>query len=272
MAMNYTEAELRRLGDGDLAKIVADVHAVFEKRHPDLNDIVLPSAEDQDSQLRDAMRPFVQEYSAAKIHTPDLIDHTWQGIWKVIGERVGYEYQVPACDRTPEELAKLQEKGRAVLLLPSDIYTSNGLVRLGKAFPLIRSWTTDPKQIVEVSHRSVEGGSIDIEMSPDAPYITSRGYREQELVDRITADGKHGMRLPTYLVGSEFSQLLTGQYFDINTRSRLPGSYCEGRVLIANFNSEGKAYVDGYRLPQGHGTVLGGRSEGVTKELKSLIL
>lgn len=279
MAMNYNERELRRLGDGDLADIVANVHAAFLKRHPDLNDIALLSQlaaneapakltpADQDRQLRDAMRPFVQEYSAAKVHTPNLINHTWQGLWKVIGKAIGFKYKVPLCDRTTEELARLQKESRAVLLLPGNIYTPDGLVRLGGAFPLMRSWTTDPKEVVKISHSSTEGGSIDIEMSLDAPYRTSEGYRQQELVDRITVDGRSGQRFPTYLVGSEFSQLLTGQYFDINTWSRLPGSSYEGNLLDAAsfFHSGGRAVILSRWGPQLQFPFLGGRSEGVKR-------
>ncbi len=219
---------------------------------------------DQDRQLRDAMRPFVQEYSAAAVHTPDLINQTWQGIWKVIGERVEYAYQVPACDRTPEELAQLQKESRAVLLLPSDIYTPEGLVRLGRTFPLMRSWTTDPKEAARISHGSNTGGCIDIEMNPYAPYRTSKGYNQQELVDRIIADGRGGQRLPTYLVGSQFSQLLTERYFDINTWSRLLGSSHGGSMLCAYFYSGGEASVN-YWDPQNQYPYLGGRSEGVKR-------
>ena len=42
MAMNYSERELRRLGDNDLAKMQAVIHGVFKQRHPDMKDIALP--------------------------------------------------------------------------------------------------------------------------------------------------------------------------------------------------------------------------------------
>src|SRR5438105_625108 len=48
---------------------------------------------DQDRQLTEALSPFAQEYKAAKVYTPDLINSTWQGMWKVIGERAEHEYQ-----------------------------------------------------------------------------------------------------------------------------------------------------------------------------------
>lgn len=219
----------------------------------------------QDRQLRDALRPFVQEYKDAKVHTPELVDHTWQKMWGEIGRVVDFKYQVPSCDRTTEELAKLQQEGKAVLLLPDDIYTPEGLVRLGRAFPLMRSWTTNPENAAKISYGSNIGGSIDIEMSLDAPYRTSKGYKQKELVDKIAADKRAGQRLPTYLVGSQFSQLLTGHYFDENTWSRLPESFRGGRMLRAGFFSGGEVSVGSRWGPGVQSPRLGGRSEGVKK-------
>ncbi len=218
----------------------------------------------QDRQLRDAFSPFVQEYRDARVHTPELVNHTWQNIWVEIGRVVDFTYQVPSCDRTTKELAKLQKENKAVLLLPDDIYTPEGLVRLGKAFPLMRSWATNLEHASEISYGSNKGGSIDIEMSLDAPYRTSRGYNQKELVAKIAADKRAGQRLPTYFVGSEFSQLLTGHYFDENTCSRLPESFCEGDMLNARFDSDGEASVDAIWDPEDQYPSLGGRSEGVS--------
>lgn len=129
----------------------------------------------------------------------------------------------------------------------------------------MRSWTTDPKEVARISHGSNTDGCIDIEMSPDAPYRTSRGYNQEGLVAQIAADARAGQRLPTYFVGSQFSHLLTGHYFDENTWSRLPGSFRGGAVLNASFRSDGGVRVDGswsaeYQLP-----AVGGRSEGVKR-------
>lgn len=44
MSMNYTEHELRKLGDSDLAKVISGVHDAFKKRHPDVQDILLPKS------------------------------------------------------------------------------------------------------------------------------------------------------------------------------------------------------------------------------------
>lgn len=219
----------------------------------------------QDRQLRGALLSFVQEYRDAKVCTPELVNHTWQNMWRVIGQIADFTYQVPACDRTEEELAQLQEKNRAALLLPSDIYTPDGLVRLGRAFPLMRSWTTDPKEVARISHGSNTGGCIDIEMSLDAPYRTSRGYNQKGLVAKIAADARAGQRLPTYFVGSQFSHLLTGHYFDENTWSRLPESFSGGSLLDAHFYSDGGVSVLILWSAEGRSPVLGGRSEGVKR-------
>lgn len=219
----------------------------------------------QDRKLRDALRPFVQEYRVAKVHTPELVNRTWQDMWGEIGRTVDFTYQVPSCDRTPEELAKLQQEGKAVLLLPDDIYTPEGLVRLGRAFPLMISWFTNPEHAAKISYGSNTGGSIDIEMSPDAPYRTPKGYRQEELVAKIAADKRAGQRLPTYFIGSQLSKLLTGHYFDENTWSRLPESFHGGLMLNAYFSSGGRVGVNYYWYPGDQNPHLGGRSEGVKK-------
>lgn len=43
MAMQYNKEGLTRLGDHDLAKIIEGAHDAFRKRHPDMNDLPLPS-------------------------------------------------------------------------------------------------------------------------------------------------------------------------------------------------------------------------------------
>jgi len=42
MSLRFSERELRRLGDKDLAQIQHGLHAAFKERHPELGDIALP--------------------------------------------------------------------------------------------------------------------------------------------------------------------------------------------------------------------------------------
>lgn len=220
----------------------------------------------RDKELRDSLRPFVAKYKSAGIHTPGLIDDTWGNMWKVIGEAVNFAYKVPHCDRSPGELAELKVQNRAALLLPDDIYTPEGLVRLGKAFPLMRSRITEPSQAGNILHKWDTGGCIDIEMSPNAPY---RGYTQEELlVATNKAGGRYGQRLPTYLIGSQFSKILTEHYFDEKTGSRLLGSSLKGIMLASGgFFNDGRMSIDNGWLVDGRNPSLGGRTEGVKKAI-----
>jgi len=218
---------------------------------------------EQFRRLRGVLLSFVREYKGNQVHTPTLIDDTWQNIWEAIGKSVGHQYQVSSCDRTTKELAQLRREDRTVLLLPDDIYTQEGLMRLGRVFRLMRSWITKPEGVVEILNGSMQGGCIDIEISPDAPYRSPRGYNQDEITQQIEGDKRFGQRLPTYLVASQFSYLLTGQNFDQNTWSLLPGSSWRNtkRGLGANFDSNGRVFVSDWN-PQGRHPRLGGRSEG----------
>lgn len=222
-----------------------------------------PNETIQDRDFIKSFFPFIQEYKTAKVYTPELVDYTWQGIWKNIGEAVGYSYKVPRCDRTPEELQELKVAGRSALLLPTDIYTPGGLMRFAKAFPSMKAFFGVFNEAVYVSYRSDKGGCIDIEMSIDAPFRGRRwGYNRKELWQRIKDDGRIDQRLPTYVMGSQFSELLTGHYFDSSgTSSRLTGSVYRGEELEVWFKSDGQLHYlachpDVCRLS------LGGRSEG----------
>jgi hypothetical protein len=61
MAMNYSEKELRRLGDKDLAKIILGVHDVFKQRHPDMQDIPLSKVIIASEAPKVEIIPFTQE-------------------------------------------------------------------------------------------------------------------------------------------------------------------------------------------------------------------
>lgn len=82
----------------------------------------------------------ISEYKEGPL-TPELVNVTWQKIWKKWGENVSHTFQVPSCDRTPEDLAKLQKEGKTVLLIPDEVYTKEGLVLLGRIFPKMQSWS-----------------------------------------------------------------------------------------------------------------------------------
>lgn len=204
----------------------------------------------------------ISEYKARPL-TPELVDRTWQTIWKVWGENINHTFQVPSCDRTSEGLVGLREKGRAVLLVPDELYTKEGLILLGRMFPTMQSWSVMEGTTVTNDHD--KGGSIDIEMDIDAP---NRNTNEMQAMDTLKREGRRGQRLTTFIVGSQFSKLSSGRYLEESfTWSRVPGSRDGIHVLNAGFSSDGSLYVDWSLGSQNRYPLLGFRSEGVKESL-----
>src|SRR3989344_2880420 len=125
----------------------------------------------------DFLAQVIREYKTTS-HTPELIYKTWQAIWNAWGEPIGHSFDVPACDRTSEQLEALRAEVRGVLLVPDEIYTKEGLALLGRIFPKMGNWSVGENTTV-VNEREGEG-CIDVEMTVDAPYRTDRGYMERQ--------------------------------------------------------------------------------------------
>ncbi len=202
------------------------------------------------------LRRGVVEYKKG-LPTPELVNKTWQTVWKVWGERIGHTFEAPTCDRTSEELAQLQKENRGVVLVPEDVT----LKMLGQIFPEMRSWAVRPGDREELSYfgvgmgafptgqyitiGSVEdertgGGCIDIEMDVRVPH-TDELLNEHRIKELVQAQGRYGQRLKTYIVGSQFSKLLTGHHFGL---SRLPGSSYDGHSLIVDMSDGGFLRVE----------------------------
>lgn len=226
-----------------------------------------------DRLFRRSVAPFIQEYQSKSVEhklTPKLINDTWQAFWRGLGGVVDYKYRVPVCKLTQEKIDKIEEQRRTILLLPDDIFTPQGIVRLMKVFPL--NWTGDLKGLKEterISHNTKRGGCIDVENQLSAPYSVDGGYSEPELRKKIESGGRrYGQRLPTYMVASMFSQLVEGHPFDFNdTCSRLLGSsYYDGKeykTLVAEYDNSNKCINISNYDPQKRNTNMGGRSEGI---------
>ncbi len=163
------------------------------------------------------LTPVIEEYKTAEKHTPELIDYTWQKIWRAIGSAVDHTYEVPSCDRTIKELESFRAKKRRFMVLtPDEIYTPEGLARLATVLP-VKIYDSigiyKPEKITQISHNLAKGGCIDVEIDTRGDsdgYFLRYGDSEQQLASM----GKAGMRLPTFLVANIFSWLLNGFYFN----------------------------------------------------------
>lgn len=176
----------------------------------------------------------IREYKT-KPHKPELITATWQILWKAWGEKVSIIPTVPLCDRTKEELLELTQKNRMMVYVPDELAAGEDVRLLGRCFsPWMGQYITQKGYLVANEHNY--GGWYDIELNIDASYTDTT---EDQIKDIFALREISGQRLNTYIIGSLASNLFFGRYFDSGrTWSRLPGSYHNGLMIGAGFNSD----------------------------------
>ncbi len=170
---------------------------------------------------------------------PELVDHTFQTWWRVLGERINQTYEVPLCDRTKSELDRLRENEKGVLLLPHRIMTKIGLYELGLMFPL--TGYREREDTADIWNTYKGGGCVAVEMGSVPPLRDTTGLQVEEIFSRNEITGQ---RLATYFVGTHFSLEVTGHRFDEeSTSSRLLGSRNGSRPVRAHSNPDGKINI-----------------------------
>ncbi len=96
------------------------------------------------------------------------------------------------------------------------------------------------------------------------------GYSKDQLGEKIKSEGGHGIGICTYMIASKLYQLITGFPFDLDTFSRVPGSFYKKDVSLA-ISSTPKGY---FRVslcpPDRQFSSLGVRSELVINEKKHI--
>ena len=162
--------------------------------------------------------------------------------------------EVPAVDRSREELEALRQEGRMMVYNPGLSYAE-----LGKVFPKMNSYSV--REDSPIKDKASKPGWIDVEADIDAP---NRNTTQKELEELYKSQGRKGMRESTYIWAGQASKVLTDKYFDQDTTySRLLESSNDGQVVLAYFYPHGELRVHSYLFPQGRHPFLGGRSEGV---------
>lgn len=206
-----------------------------------------------DAVLRQAV---VVEYKT-KPHTPELITTTWQGIWKIWGERAGLAVVVPALAFTQGEIERHEQENDPVFYVPPEVT----LPILGKMFPEMRSYSVQKDSPVTVDSRHI--GWRSGQASIDAP---NSNTREKDLKDLFAKQGREGMDLREYIILSQSTELLIGRYLDESTTwSRLLGSRREDQVVGAYFNPNGALSVHRRLRPDDRYPSWGGRSSAGVK-------
>jgi len=263
MAMRHVENELRRLGENNLANIIAA--ARFELRAKrDLDDFSFPEAP--------ILIKMLQEFKTGFL-IPELVTKTFQAIWNTRGEEAGIEIIVSPCDRTREELIALQSADRRIGYIPEQVMRSQDYPLLNKMFNCGNYYhSIDFEDLV--TNKVDRSGWFDYEAKIDAPYIDTTNKQLREV---IASEGERlkmnlsGMNVNEYIVASQDSKLFTGKYLDEYldegfTLSRLLGARLggsRGGVVASQFRSDGLLGIDFDLYHRSPSSRLGGRSVGV---------
>lgn len=295
-AFSHLASELE--GDPALAALVRSTHVLFQERHLGKSDIPLPEPPpppppepapaqtviyvnseplrevlNTPTEATERMMEWMGKYKEAwneERLTKRLVTETWYSFWYAMSSKVGleHEFQVPECDRTPEELLALKRRNRTVVYLPDKIMADGGMELLASMMPEVR-----PILSMSMSNPIKEGGWVDVEMGVKPPEWTlNRTAREMQTAFRDRE--LEGQRLQTYVVASKFRELLDGHFFDqmdedrSRTRTVLIGSLSH-RTHIQPFEilraNDGSFRLDSGAWGRKH-ELSGFRSEGIRKK------
>lgn len=222
----------------------------------------IPHEENDHEKTSEALRKALAEYNAVwtnfpeseHLLTPELLNRTWQTYWKIKADalHLGREFDVPECDRTTEELIALRKAERGIVLLPSEVMAEENIALMDRLYP--------GKQMTrKFKDKYQGGGSIDIEMTTEPPHQRTalQGLGVVSAID--AAPSLQGQRVRTYVIASDFSFHMTGQYFTATPKvpCTLPGTYLDSGIVHVSDRTPGD-----YRFSTGHYYQNGYRTEG----------
>ena len=166
--------------------------------------------ESQSTVVFDSVDQSVKEYRSNP-HTPELVTKVYQTIWQARGELIGavYGVEMTPCPYTQEELKDLEQQRKRVGYLPLQLASQENRHILGKIFPKMGSYSIERNNLV--TNDGNPSGWFDYEAGIDAPYLDTD---EQQLTERIAEDKRKLLSLNQYIIASQDSKLLTGQYLD----------------------------------------------------------
>ena len=198
-----------------------------------------------------------------RLSTPDKVTAYWREKLSADGARAGIDIVVPDCDWTAEEIRRpmVDREGREVpgMMVYKPFRGGGGLNLLGKMYPEMTQSSIDTP-VIENDERI---GWFKVEALIDAPNLNSS---QKQLEGFAIKTGYLGQRLSTYILASQASKDLVGEFFDQETSSRLLGSRGNGFVLYVLIQSWNDQFSAEWRLPpEDHFAYLGGRFEEVKR-------
>lgn len=269
MAMQYIEGELRRRGQNDLADLIVKARRGIKERRG-IDDFPFPKENGETEKLEgDILTQAIEEYKRGPL-TPELVTKYWREKFRIDGAKAGVNIEVPDCDWTTEEIQKpmVDVRGNPVpammIYKPEQIKRVEGLILLGKMYPEmeISPRLSNYTSLIEEFYDNT--GWIKVETSVNAPNL---GVTQRELEVFAEKQSYLEQRLSTYIIASQASKDLRGQYFDSHgTESRLIGSYTKDYDITAKCHGySGCLNVSPLGAPNMSFRDLGGRFEQMKK-------
>lgn len=153
----------------------------------------------------------IETYSS-NVRTPELISKTWQTIWRIWEKRAGIMPAVTDLRTTQKEINQIEKEGKMFIYLPRELAIpgNSKYLLLNKLFPETRTGLLK-NPFHEADDEYHMFGWIDIEANIETPWLSAT---TDELERIFSWQNRLGQRLPTYIIGSQFSKLVTDRYFD----------------------------------------------------------
>lgn len=162
---------------------------------------------------------------------PEIITKIWRAFLP--------KFNIPNCDWPQIQIAwpvtGVKGEANPGLMIPNiaEVQGREGLILLGETFPLMGSHDARATSIVS-------SDILPVWVKTEANIATPNTYTaETQIEDFLAESWLDGLTKQLYILGSQFSKLTVGRYFDEDGRaSRLLGSRGAG-VVRARFHSDG---------------------------------
>ncbi len=218
-------------------------------------------------EIKPPLAQAIKEYK--KTRTPELITAFNTVLWDQITQISGVDVSVPAYPGIEQQIKEMEARDKGLIFIPEQYAEQAQRPLVAAAFKLLgneyvpNNWSMQPdnpvkNDIIHVGYRFVD-------MQIEAPNLRTNEKQARDLMGRgKQEEGSEGMNLSEYALAGLYSKLLTGQYLDEGTWSRLLSSSDGGRVVRAGFYSHGDFDVDSGLGPEDRDDDLGARfSSGV---------
>lgn len=156
-----------------------------------------------------------------------------------------------------------------LVLVPNGFASKEGLVRVGLRYPWLRHSTV--REGTPITDRHATVGYVKVEATHNAPNLDTT---EQDILNFLDTKqhpengNVRGQREITNVIFGEALYALTGEYPDIRTISRLPGSANEDLMVSVFRRSGGGLDADWLLDPRYHDGYVGFRLEEVKQKMQ----